>query len=109
MLLLAAGGTCLDDITVLQADVGLTRLLGRRLPGADTLRQFLYACHDADLVTAAQAARKPEQVAYVPAENAALRGLGRVNTTLVHRVAAEGRGTQATLDHDATIQESHKR
>jgi Transposase DDE domain group 1 len=109
VLLLAAGGDCLDDIRVLQADAGLTRLLGRRLPSADTLRHFLYACHDDALVVQAQAHRPPDRVAYIPAENAALQGLGRVNTALVHRVAAAGRNTTATLDHDATIQESHKR
>ena len=48
-------------------------------------------------------------MAYIPAENAALQGLARVNTALVHRVAAQGRSTTATLDHDATLQESHKR
>jgi hypothetical protein len=109
VLLLAAGGTCLDDIEVLKADQGLTRLLGRRLPGADTLRQFLYTFHDDERIAAAQAARPAGTVAYIPEENAALQGLARVNTTLVHRVAAQGRGTQATLDYDATIQESHKR
>jgi len=109
VLLLAAGGDCLDDIRVLQADAGLRRLLGRRLPSADRLRHFLYACHDDALIAQAQAQRPPDRVAYIPAENAALQGLGRVNTALVHRVAAQGRGTQATLDHDATIQESHKR
>ncbi|HEX7551812.1 MAG TPA: hypothetical protein VF579_14685 [Candidatus Methylomirabilis sp.] len=46
VLFLAAGGDCLDDIRVLQADAGLGRLLGRTLPSADTLRHFLYACHD---------------------------------------------------------------
>jgi hypothetical protein len=109
VLLLAAGGDCLDDIAVLQADGGLGRLLGRRFPSADTLRHFLYACHDEELIRAAQAARPAGQVAYIPAENAALQGLARVNTALVHRVAAAGRSTTATLDHDATIQESHKR
>ncbi len=109
VLLLAAGGTCLDDIEVLKADQGLTRLVGRRLPGADTLRQFLYAFHDDELIAAAQAARPAGTVAYIPEENAALQGLARVNTALVHRVAAQGRGTRATLDYDATIQESHKR
>ena len=73
--LLAAGGECLDDIAVLNADAGLARLLGRRLPGADTLRQFLYACHDARLIEAAQAARPAGTVAYIPADNAALQGL----------------------------------
>jgi hypothetical protein len=109
ILLLAAGGTCLDDIRVLQADGGLRRLLGRRLPSADRLRHFLYACHDDQLIAQAQAQRPPDRVASIPAENAALQGLGRVNTALVHRVAAQGRSTTATLDHDATIQESHKR
>lgn len=109
VLLLAAGGTCLDDIEVLKADPGLTRLVGRRLPGADTLRQFLYAFHDDELIAAAQSARPAGTVAYIPDENAALQGLARVNTALVHRVAAQGRGTRATLDYDGTIQESHKR
>jgi hypothetical protein len=109
VLLLAAGGDCLDDIAVLQADGGLTRLLDRQLPAADTLRHFLYAFHDDALIAQAQAARPAGQVAYIPAETAALQGLARVNTALVHRVAAQGKSTIATLDHDATIQESHKR
>ena len=109
VLLLAAGGTCVDDLRVLQADGGLRRLLGRQLPSADRLRHFLYACHDDALVAQAQAERPPDRVAYIPAENPVLQGLGRVNTALVHRVAAEGRSTTATLDHDATILESHKR
>jgi len=109
VLLLTAGGDCLDDIAVLQADRGLGRLLGRKLPSADTLRHFLYAFHDDTLIAQAQAARPAGQVAYIPAEGAALQGLGRVNTALVHRVAAQGQGTRATLDHDGTIQESRKR
>ncbi len=109
VLLLAAGGTCVDDIAVLQADAGLSRLLGRRLPSADTLRGFLQACHDDALLAQAQAARRPDQVAYIPAETAALQGLAAVNEALVHRVAAQGRGTVATLDHDATLLESQKR
>jgi len=109
ILLLAAGGDCLDDIAVLQADGGLGRLLERQLPAADTLRHFLYAFHDEELILAAQAARPAGQVAYIPAENAALQGLARVNTALVSQVAAQGKSTTATLDHDATIQESHKR
>jgi hypothetical protein len=32
-----------------------------------------------------------------------------VNTALVHRVAAQGQCHKATLDHDATLQESYKR
>ena len=109
VLLLAAGGDCLDDIAVLQADGGLRRLLGRRFPSADALRHFLYAFHDDAVIQQAQAARPAGQVAYIPAETAPLQGLGRVNVALVHQVAAQGRSTKATLDHDATLQESHKR
>jgi hypothetical protein len=109
VLLLAAGGDCLDDIAVLQADGGLGRLLARQLPSADTLRHFLYAFHDDQLIAAAQAQRPAGQVAYIPAETATLQGLARVNTALVHRLAAQGKSTTATLDHDATLQESHKR
>jgi hypothetical protein len=109
VLLLAAGGDCPDDIRVLQADGGLRRLLGRRLPSADRLRHSLYAFHDDALIAAAQARRPPDTIAYIPAENAPLQGLARVNTALVHRVAAQGQGTRATLDHDGTIQESRKR
>jgi len=109
VLLLAAGGECPDDLRVLQADGGLRRLLGRRLPSPDAVRDFLYACHDDALIAQAQAARPAGQVAYIPAENAALQGLARVNTALVHQVAAQGKSTTATLDHDATLQESHKR
>lgn len=109
VLLLAAGGDCVDDIAVLRADRGLGRLLGRTLPSADTLWAFLQAFHDDARLAQAQAARGPDQVAYIPAEPAALRGLAAVNEALVHRVAAQGRGTVATLDHDATLLESQKR
>src|SRR5512139_806512 len=60
VLLLAAGGDCLDHIAVLQGDGGLGRLLGRRFPSADTLRHFLYACHDEQLIAQAQAHRPPD-------------------------------------------------
>lgn len=109
VLLLAGGGDCLDDVAVLQADGGLGRLLARRFPSADRLRHFLYAFHDDQVIATAQADRPAGQVAYIPAETPALQGLARVNTALVHQVAAQGKSTTATLDHDATIQESHKR
>lgn len=109
VLLLAAGGECLDDINVLKADEGLCRLLGRTLPSADTMRTTLYAFHDEKLIQAALEGRGPGMTAYIPEENEALKGLAQVNTDLVRKVAAQGKCTKATLDHDATIQESHKR
>jgi hypothetical protein len=110
VLLLAAGGECLDDIAVLKADGGLQRLLKRELPSADTLRNFLYRFHDEGLVEAAKrSAVEAEREAYIVPESAALQGLARVNQALVHRVAAQGKNRRATLDLDATLQESHKR
>ena len=109
LLLIAAGGDCLDDIRTLQADEGLCRLLGRELPSPDTLRHFLYEFHDEALIEKAKRQRAAGTVAYIPEENDALVGLGRVNQALVHAVAARGKCKRATLDHDATIQESQKR
>jgi hypothetical protein len=109
VLLLAAGGECFDDIRALAADEGLCRLLGRQMPSPDTLRHFLYEFHDESLVERAKKLRPAGTVAYIPAESELLIGLSQVNLALVHAVAARGKGTRATLDHDATIQESHKR
>jgi hypothetical protein len=109
VMLLAAGGECLDDLAVLRADQGLCRLLDRELPSPDAARRFLYEFHDEELIAGARQQRAPGQVAYIPGENAALRGLAQVNVKLLDRVAAQGRSSKATLDHDATIQESHKR
>lgn len=106
VLLLAVGGDCADDMKYLQADEGLCRLIGGALPGPDTTLEFLYSFHDEALIEKARAARKEGEIAYIPKENDALTALGRVNTALVHRVAARGKCTKATLDHDATIQES---
>lgn len=108
VLLMAAGGDCLDDVEVLRADGGLCRLVGA-LPGADALRTFLYAFHSEELIERAQAARKKDQVAYIPEENEALQGLASVNAAFVGRVSRLGTGTKATLDHDATVLESRKR
>jgi hypothetical protein len=109
VLLMAAGGDCISDIDVLRADKGLQRLLGAELPTQDVLRTFLYAFHDDRLIDEAQRARAPDQIAYIPAETSALQGLGRANLGLTLEVARYMKLTTATLDHDATIQESHKR
>jgi hypothetical protein len=108
VMLLAAGGECLDDIAVLRTDAGLCRLVERALPSPDALRRFLYEFHDPELIECARRERAPGQVAYIPGENAALRGLAQVNVELLNRVAVQGTSSTATLDHDATIQESHK-
>src|SRR5580698_6028132 len=88
VLLMAAGGECVDDIVLLR---------------------FLYEFHDERLIAQAQEQRPAGQVAYIPEQSAPLVRLAACNVALVHAVAKQTRVTRATLDHDATIQESHKR
>lgn len=109
VLLMAAGGDCIEDIELLRADAGLGRLLGRQLPSPDVLRNYLYLFHSDELVAEAKGGLRRGETAYVPEENALLEGLHRVRTALVRAVAARGKATRATLDHDATIQEANKR
>jgi hypothetical protein len=109
LMLMASGGTCLDDIAVLDADEGLRRLMGRAFPSADSLRRHLYEFHEQELIEkAASEARKREQVAYIPEESEALKGLARVNVALVRRVAQQSKCGKATVDHDATVIEAEK-
>ena len=109
MLLLASGGEHLEDFAVLGEDAGLFRMLDRTPPSPDAARTFLLRFHDEKLVQAAQEkAEQAEELSYVPEENAALTGLGLVNAELVRRFADPQLGTSATLDHDATIINSHK-
>ncbi len=109
VLLMAAGGDCISDIDVLRADKGLQRLVGAEFPTQEVLRTFLYGFHSDKLIDEAKRRRAPGEVAYIPAETDALQGLGRVNIALTLEVARQMKLTSATLDHDASIQESHKR
>jgi len=108
VLLMAAGGTCLTDIGKLRADKGLERLLGYSLPSEQVLWNFLNAFHDDALIEQARASLRPGVVAYIPSENAPLQALGGVNVRLTQSVAQRNGLTRATLDHDATVCESHK-
>lgn len=103
LLLIAAGGDRIEDIRILADDKGLLRMLERTLPSPDALLKFLAAFDDATL----WAARPAGEASFVPAESGALRGLDAVNRALVAR--ATQAPTQATIDHDGTIIESHKR
>lgn len=109
VLLMAAGGDCYQDIAVLGADDGLQRLLGYRLPSPDSVRAFVNAFHDERVIEQAMAARPRGTVAYIPEDSEPLVALAAINVALCHAVAAQGKSKTATLDHDATIQESHKK
>ena len=102
--LIAAGGDRVEDVRVLAEDKGLEKLLGASFPSPDALLDFLGDFHDPQC----WAARPPEKKAWVAPESAGLRALEAVNREVVAR-GAERSVTQATIDHDGTIIEAHKR
>ena len=102
--LIAEGGERVQDIQVLAADLGYLRLLGAELPSPDALLDFLNGFHDPGCWDD----RPADKAAFVPPESAALRGLDELNRVLIRRAASRGT-TTATVDHDGTIIESHKR
>ncbi len=102
--LIAAGGERVEDIRVLAEDKGLERLLGAPFPSPDALLDFLGQFHDEKCWDN----RPPEKKAFVPEESAGLRALDAINRAVVER-GADAAATRATIDHDGTIIESHKR
>lgn len=102
--LIAAGGDRVEDIRILAEDKGLVRLLGRPFASPDALLDFLNSFHDQRCWTGRPADKK----AFVPPESAKLQALDQLNGALVLR-AADPKCTTATIDHDGTIIESHKR
>lgn len=104
LLLIASGGDRIEDIRILAEDQGLGRLLARTLPSPDALLDFLSAFDDPEV----GARRPPAEKAWVPPESAPLAALDAVNRALVARAAAPQTAT-ATIDHDGTLIEAHKR
>jgi hypothetical protein len=102
--LIAAGGDRVEDIRILGEDKGLIRLLGRPFPSPDALLDFLGEFHDPSCWDD----RPKDKKAFVPKESSNLKALDAINRTLVLRGADRGT-TVATIDHDGTIIESHKR
>lgn len=114
VLLIAAGGDRVEDIQVLAEDRGLMRLLDRTLPSPDSLLRFLHEVGGGrDHAAAQEQARAHSasrgELCHVPAESDAMRGLEAVNHALIARATATTSPCVATVDHDATIIESHKR
>jgi len=104
LLLVAGGGDRIEDIRILAEDQGLGRLLDRELPSPDALLDFLGAFDDREVWEQ----RPQDEKSWVPPESAPLVGLFEVNRELVARVA-DRQTTTATIDHDGTIIEAHKR
>ena len=102
--LIAAGGDRVEDVRVLAGDKGLETLLGGPFPSPDALLDFLAQFHDPKCWVD----RPPEKKAWVAPESAGLRALEGINREVVAR-GADRRVRQATVDHDGTIIEAHKR
>ena len=102
--LIAAGGDRIEDIRILSEDRGLMRLFGHPLPSPDALLDFLGEFHD----PLCWAKRPAGKKAFVPPESSGLVALEAINRALVLRGSART-ATVATIDHDGTIIESHRR
>jgi hypothetical protein len=110
VLLHAAGGDCVDDLRRLKADEGLEPMLGHGIPSPEMARSFLERFHSDEAIATAKAARKPKQIAFIPAETVPLEGLAQVNQDLLREMGRRFPDQRiATVDADATIQESRKR
>jgi len=127
VLLNLAGGECIEDIRLLEADAGLCRMVReaekwglsrperralqrrfrkgreRAFPSPTRLYEWLDEFHDP-----IQEQLRQEGKAFIPAKNAQLRGLEAVNRALVAGVQRHALAKEATLDIDATLQETHK-
>jgi hypothetical protein len=128
LLLNVAGGECVDDIGMLESDAGLCRVFrqaelyglsrverrglekrfrkgrNRTFPSATRIYEYLDEFHNPR-----EEAKRVEGKAFIPAKNAHLEGVGRVNEALVASVQRHSPHREATLDIDATLQETTKR
>jgi hypothetical protein len=110
VLLLGAGGECLDDLAILAADKGLLRLCDRdKLPSPDAARSFLLGFHDENLLKTARSENPADEASVIYPEGAALVGLARVQEHVVAELSRHRPQSVATLEMDATIIESHKK
>lgn len=110
MLTMAAGGDAIEDTRVLRDDEALKKLLQSELPSPETIRQWLYEFHDSTLIE--QAEKHAAEIgarAYVPEESKPLMGLIPARTALIKEAQRRFPQREATVDIDATIEESHKK
>src|SRR5438132_12676479 len=110
VILNAAGGECVDDFAHLRSDAGLAELVGHELPSPEAARKFLNAFHEEEKIAEAQQRRLPDAVAYIPEENRALEGLGRVNRELLQRLGERCADEKIlTVAEEGTMHESRTR
>jgi len=127
VLLNLAGGDCVDDLDIFEADEGFCRVMrrtymqgmsrqarralerrcvkeGRRsVPSPSSAFRYLSAFHDSEQ----DKLRQPGK-AFIPAANRHLRGLAEVNRHFLAFVQKNSPQDSATLDTDATLVETNK-
>ncbi len=116
MLLALAGGECVDDLKVLEADEGFRRILehlepeissfrwrinkSRALPSPSAVFRYLSAFR-----TDESPVRGSASIPHVPS----LEGFTKVNHDMISSVQKNGLSSTATLDMDATLIETTKK
>jgi hypothetical protein len=116
MLLALAGGDCVDDLKVLEADEGFGRIRermqaeasssrwrtrrSRTVPSPSAVFRYLSAFHTDEAAVRGTAS--------IPA-SPALTGLRRVNRDMIASIQKKGPASGATLDMDATLIETSKK
>ena len=113
VLLIAAGGDVIDDVSTLRADKGLQSLIGFCPSCPTQIKDFLYGFHrdqhGKPLSDEQDRALSVAGKAQIRAESPALLALERILARTVHALQVIGRHTRATLDVDATLIESAKK
>jgi hypothetical protein len=113
VMLIVAGGECLDDLATLRADSGLCRLVGFKPTSPTQAKDFLYRFHqaaDGRLLTAADDQRLSVRgKAQIRSEGPGLRVLEEMVSEVVRKLQALHPRHTATLDVDATIIEAVKK
>lgn len=127
ILLNLAGGDCVDDLNILEADEGFCRILRRvelhdlsrrerraqerrwrkekrrAVPSPTAAFRYLGAFHDEE-----EEKKRVLGRAFIPAPNEYLRGLDQVNADMMAFSQRQGKEETATLDMDATVVETMK-
>lgn len=127
VLLNLAGGDCVEDLRIMEADEGFCRVLERvethgmrrrerrdlerwwrkerrrAVPSPSSVFRYLSWFHDEE----EEKHREPHR-AYIPRRNVHLEGLGMVNRDLLSFVQSRSAQTVATLDIDAPLVETNK-
>jgi hypothetical protein len=127
VLLNLAGGECVDDLGIVEADEGFCRILRRvqlhglkrkerrqlerrwrkerkrSVPSPSAVFRYLSAFHDAE-----QECLRHSGKAFIPASNEHLRGFAEVNRDFLAFVQCNNPQEVATLDMDATLVATNK-